>query len=392
MLRELIKLKREYEAWRAYQTLPWERRQIVFYSEGKIYWPFLRPFMQALIDTTDLSPTYVSSCHDDPGLTFCSDRVMSFVIGNGMIRTLWFMMLDAGVVFMTMPDIDVYHIKRSCMHPVHYVYANHGSDSVHMVLREQALDHYDTVFCSGPHNMAEIRKREDMYGLPRKNLVEVGYPYLDELIAEAEASQSVCNTDSPLRVLVAPSWSPTGQGTLELIGPELVDSLLNAGFEVIVRPHPQMLKLQPLAVSRLVDLFGDNSNFFLDSSVESKISLMWADVLVSDWSAIALEFAFSRLKPVLYIDMPRKAMNPNYAMLGIEPLEVTIRKKVGEILSPTNVKEAPDIIHRICSDPAAIADRCKALRAKWVYNVGSSAICGATALAELAYRKDVRKK
>lgn len=51
----------------------------------------------------------------------------------------------------------------------------HGFASTHMVLREEALDHYDTIFCSGPVQIKEIRAREAMKGLPEKKLIDTGY-------------------------------------------------------------------------------------------------------------------------------------------------------------------------------------------------------------------------
>ena len=51
-------------------------------------------------------------------------------------------------------------------------------------LREGALDAFDTIFCTGPHVVREVRATEEVYGLPAKKLVEFGYPLADKLIAE----------------------------------------------------------------------------------------------------------------------------------------------------------------------------------------------------------------
>ena len=61
---------------------------------------------------------------------------------------------------------------------------------------------------------------------------------------------------------------------------------------------------------------------------------MRSDILVSDWSAMALEYSMGLEKPVLFIDVPRRIRNPNWRELEIEPIENTIREQVGEIVSP----------------------------------------------------------
>lgn len=375
-----------FQGFRAFRKLPPERRRIVFYSEGKTYWPFLRPFVEALLETSDETPTYVSSESDDPGLNCDPDRVAGIVVGSGLMMQFWFSTLQADVLAMTMPDLEVFHVKRSKAHPVHYVYLMHGADGVSMVLRERALDHFDSVFCAGPHNVTEIRRREEMQALSPKRLFEIGYPYQDELIRRvAEAKPSATHLpESPLCVLLAPSWSEKGEGTLESCGRELVGALLDAGMEVVLRPHPRTRMLQPECIENIVRKYGGDPRFSLETDTTGMDSLLRADLLVSDWSAIALEFAYARLRPVLYIDVPRKAMNPNYRDLGIEPFEVSVREKIGAVLAPADAARAPELARRLCADAEGMAETIRKVRDENVYNVGTSAAAGAAALVELA--------
>ena len=370
-----------------YGKLPLEKKRIVFYSEGKAYWPFLAPFVKELIASTNEHLVYVSSETDDPGLTYHTERVSGFVVGSGMIRSFWFSLLKANVLVMTMPDLDIYYVKRSKASPVHYVYVMHGCDGVSMVLREQALDRFDSVFCAGPHNVEEIRKRERMKNLPAKNLVEVGYPYQDELIAAATTESKTCWTpedNRPIRVLLAPSWSDKNVGTLETVGHELVGILLDAGLETTLRPHPQSRKFHPKVIEKIRTTYGKRSGFTLEADTTGKESLMKADILISDWSAITFEFAFSRLKPVLSIDVPRKAMNPNYEELGIVPFEVRIREKIGAVLAPSDIRRAPEEIRRLCSQGNAYEEHLRKILTENVYNIGNSAAVGAAELVKLA--------
>ncbi len=374
-----------YRAVKAFERSPGDAKRIVIYSEGKAYWPFLRPFVSALVTGTREKLSYVSSEPDDPGLAFCPERVAGYVVGSGFWLTWWFATLKAGVLLLTMPDLDLFHLKRSFRAPVHYVYANHGCDSLHMVLRERALDRYDTLFCAGPHNVEEVRRREALFGLRPKQVLEIGYPHQDELIEQAARSgYRPPDGVRPIRVLLAPSWSPAGLGTLETCGTGLTAELLGAGFEVTVRPHPQTRKRQPECVRSLERDFAGRPGFRLESSEGDSPALPLADVLISDWSAIALEFAFATLRPVLYLDVPRKVLNPRYEALGIEPFEVRVRREVGAVLAPGDLAQAPALVTGFCRDAPGWAARIRAVRDGNVYHVGHSAPVGAAALVELA--------
>ena len=67
------------------------------------------------------------------------------------------------VFIMTMPDLGTFYLKRS-VHPVHYVYLFHNMVSSHMTFKPGAFDHFDTIFCVGPHHIDEIRKTENHDG------------------------------------------------------------------------------------------------------------------------------------------------------------------------------------------------------------------------------------
>ena len=85
------------------------------------------------------------------------------------------MKMDADVVVMTMPDIENYHIKRSYIRKdINYVYVPHGMDSLNMTMRTGSMDHYDSVLCTGKIQKEEIEKTEEVYNLPKKELVEWG--------------------------------------------------------------------------------------------------------------------------------------------------------------------------------------------------------------------------
>ena len=63
--------------------------------------------------------------------------------------------------------------------------------------------------------------------------------------------------------------------------------------------------------------------------MEESDSLFESDLLICDWSAMAIEYALGLGKPVLFVDVPPRVRNPNYAELGLEPMEMRIRRELG---------------------------------------------------------------
>jgi YidC/Oxa1 family membrane protein insertase len=113
-------------------------------------------------------------------------------------------------------------------------------------------------------------------------------------------------------------------------------------------------------------------------------SIMRSSLLITDWSAMALEYSLGLEKPVLFIDVPRRIRNPNWRELGIEPVESTIREQVGEIVSPDSLDEAPAAIERLIGDPGRFRARMRELRETMVFRLGRSIPDGAAEIARIA--------
>tara|TARA_Y100000992_G_scaffold292001_1_gene248995 strand:- start:210 stop:1349 length:1140 start_codon:yes stop_codon:yes gene_type:complete len=314
-----------------FTILPKEKRHITFYSEGKSYWPHLESLLHRTLEQTNKSVCYISSSLDDPGLMVEHPRLNTFFVGMGFVRDYFFQNLDTTMMVMTMPDLHSFQVKRS-RHNVHYAYVQHSLVSLHMVYRHGAFDHYDTICAAGPHHVKEIRAIEAKYNLPPKNVVELGYSRLDSLIETAREYHRSTPIDKKTHktILIAPSWGP--EGVIESgLGKTLVKQLLNLEYEVILRPHPQTIKFSRGKVDEITNQHKGNPHFTFEGSVAGQQSLHQSDIMVSDWSGAALEYAFALNKPVIFCNVPRKVNNPNYQDIEIKPLEVSIREKIGVI-------------------------------------------------------------
>ena len=59
--------------------LPKEIRSIVFYSEGKNYWPLFKGLINGILDQSDLYVCYITSGKDDPGFEYSDIHFKSFL-------------------------------------------------------------------------------------------------------------------------------------------------------------------------------------------------------------------------------------------------------------------------------------------------------------------------
>lgn len=377
-------LWRQWKESRRFQALEAEQRRIVFYSEDGASLVHMRPVIEHLTGKLGRKVAYLASSAGDPYVSRPPAGVKSFLIGEGAIRTSLFLGMRAGILVMTMPDLETYQIKRSRVHPVHYAYLFHSIVSTHMIYRSGAFDAYDTVFCVGPHHVAEIRAAEQQKGLEAKSLVPHGYGRLDELVEQRglRAAEGRGRRDVGRQILVAPSWGPNG--LFETRGEACVGALLDAGWRVVARPHPMTRKKAPGALEGLKKKFGGRPGFVLEEDMAQWNSFFDSDVMISDWSGAALEYAFCMERPVLFVDVPRKVNNPDYAALGVEPIEVSIRSQIGEVLAPDRMNELPAAVERLCADRLGFVGRIRDLREKTVYHPGRSAQVAAMKIAELA--------
>jgi len=363
---------------RRFNALDARKRSIVFYSESGQDWHHFKRSIDTIIDN-GYSVCYVSSDVNDPGLSLKKEQFHPFYVSEGFWQIYFFQTLKADCLILTMIDLHVFHLKRS-IHPVHYIYLFHSISSTHMVDYANSYDHYDTILCVGPFQIEEIRARERLMNLPAKNCVPHGYARIEELMNDKR--NTTAPPQEPYRILIAPTWGP--HSILPVCGSALIKVLLDNNYRVTLRPHYQTNKLTPEVVTALLDSYGGHPNFSYVDRMGDTDSLFNSDLLICDWSSTSIEYALGLEKPVLYIDVPRRVRNERYMELGIEPLEVSIRSVVGEILSPDELDKAPQMITKLLADPERFRNNLRKFREKTVFNIGSSSDRGAAAIISIA--------
>jgi len=383
-----------WSGWRSYRKLSADWRNIVIYSEGGQDWHYFEPLIAVLNDDLQHKVTYVTSDQGDSGLSRQHQLFKAIYIPEGFFLTLHFNMQKADVLVLTMMDLDNLQLKKS-INPVHYIYLFHSLGSTHMVDHANSYDAYDSLFCVGPHHVAELRKRESMQGMQARNLFEYGHPRLENLLIVAKSFQLGATQEDSAAwtapvVLIAPTWGE--QSIFNTCGDELTGLLLDAGFHVIVRPHYQTIQMTPEVVDKIKAKYGDRDNFEYQDRMGESDTLFRSDILISDWSAMAIEYALGLEKPVLFVDLPRRIRNPDWQVLGIEPQEASFRQLAGDIVSPEHLDEAPDKITRLLENQQDFRQTMEKLRSQMVFNIGSSIELGAREIARLADEKALERK
>ena len=355
-----------------FNELDLDERSIVFYSESSvILYPYVEEIIKEL-EKRDQKICYVTSSKDDPILKNENKNIKVFYIGDWYKRTKFFLGLKVKVLIMTMPDLGNYHIKRSKVFPVHYIYTCHSMQSMHMAYRKGAYDQFDSIFCVGPYQIQEICATEQLYNLKQKNLVECGYGLLDKLIRLRSSfpQQNFLSKNNKKNVLIASSWGK--QNLLKSVGVELVKILLDAGYHVTVRPHPMTIKNSPEIIKQIKEKFEENPDFILDTNTSSFDQLFSSYALITDWSGIAHEYAFVCERPVIFVDTPKKANNKEYEKIHLVPFEISIRDKIGELISIQNLESIPERIEFLYGHVTEFKSKIEKIRNDAVFNIGKS--------------------
>lgn len=368
---------REKEDYRRF--LNEKNKQLVFYSEGKGFYKYFRAMVDTILNESPIVIHYITSDPKDTVFDYESERLRCYYIGE--IKLIYLMMkMDADIVAMTTPDLEKYHIKRSKVRDdIEYIYFDHGLTSNNMCLKKNAVAYFDTVFVTNEQILKEIRAMERYNQTPKKRIVKFGSSVVDDMILGYEEYQKQKKTmgkGTEKRILIAPSWQP--DNILDCCIEEILKLLIqHDAYKITVRPHPQYVRHNREYLEMLEDRYMENANVEIQMDFSSNETVYTADILITDWSGIGLEYAFATLKPVLYIDTPMKIVNPEYDKIDVVPVDIEIRNIVGISVEPEKLEKLPGCIEQLFHDEQYGRENMLAVREKYLYNVGRSGKIGA---------------
>ena len=360
--------------------------QLVFYSEKNGFYKYFQNIIETLLEKSDVVINYITSDPNDKVFEMESDRFKPYYIGENKLIVLM-MKMEADLVVMTTPDLESFHIKRSLVRKDNeYIYVPHDVNSPNLTFRKEALDHFDTVFSSGYLCTKEIRKREELYKLPEKKIIEWGSSVIDNMIQAYDAMDQ--RKKAVKEILIAPSWQK--DNILSSCIEEILENLQGHGYRIIVRPHPQFVRHEEERLNYLRDKFhmDERDDMELQTDFSSNRTVYEADVVITDWSSIAFEYSFATLKPSLFINTPMKIMNEDYEELGITPIDIELRSKVGKSVDMDKIDTLPQVVDELLNSSEFSRESLEKIRNKYIYHIGRSGEVGADYIMErLAYYK-----
>lgn len=373
----LTSLLKEYQNYKLFFSEAHEpARKLVFFSEKDIYFQTFQPFIEEILSQSSVEFSYITSDSKDPILLQKNPRLHAFYF-KSFLKAV-FDKIDARAFVLTMPDLQTYHLKRS-EKTKEYIYCFHSFSSTHLQYNERAFDAFDTIFCVGAHHLKEIKKREEKFGLKTKKLLPVGYPRIDKISETYENNYSNVKT-TPQKILIAPTWSMAS--LLENGIDELIRQLSKTPFEKVLRPHPEFLKRRPKLAKKIKARLALLPNFIFEDTLLNEQNLYEADILITDRSGIAFEYAFGLKKPVIFIETPMKIHNPNYKALRLDAIEIVLREQVGISLKLEELPKINEHIATLLKNQALWKEKLTHLDEKYLFNPMQSAKCGSSYLLD----------
>lgn len=354
-------------------------KKLVIYAEKSGFYKYFEGLIRELTKRSNITVHYVTN---DP-----NDIIFEVAKTNTQIKPYYIsikkmiplmMKLEADMVVMTTPDLDKFYLKRSIMKKdIEYVYVPHDSMSVHMGFREGALDAFDTVFCAGPHIEKEIRETEKIYGLPEKTLVRFGYPLADKLIEAGENEKKTHVSSDRKEILIAPSWNE--DNLLDSCIDELIGGLVCDKYHVTVRPHPEYVKRYGARMNAIVEKFadkvGEDLTFELDFSGNK--SIYSADMLITDWSGISVEYCFATKRPAIFVNTKMKVLNPNWQKIGLTPVEISLRNLIGVAIEKSDAADIGSVADDLFARSKEYEETIQGVLDEFLFNIGNADKVGA---------------
>lgn len=364
-------------------------KHLVFYSESSGFYKYYKGVIDYILRNTNITIHYITSDPNDQvfELEKRQPRLRAYYIGENRLITLM-MKMDADVVVMTMPDIETYHIKRSYVRKnIEYVYVAHGMGSTNLTLTKTSTDHFDTVICTGKTIMLEELKRETVFGVPHRTLIEGGYPLLDEMRRDYRSQNHT--THAPLKIMIAPSWQK--DNIVDSCLDEMLELLKGHGYDITVRPHPQEVRHKRERLENLRKRYAKDG-ILVQTDFSSNSTVMEADLLITDWSDIGFEYAFTTNKPVLYIDTPMKIMNPDYEQINVVPINILLRDQIGQHLRLADIDHLPAVVEELFGAQVFYRERIEQLANEHIYHLDDSARVYANYLIQAIQNKIKEKE
>lgn len=280
------------------------------------------------------------------------------------------------------------------------VFVGHGQPNKWTNWSEENVKAFDYYFLYGELErwMFEVIMKDRPDSTKHIKMMNIGYPKLDAQIQGLYDRVKVLEDlglDPNLKtVIYAPAWDPGG--SLRTLGTKVAEKLLEIEkINLLVKLHP--VSMEPanslhydfytggINWQKEFSVFTDRSNFRFVSEYLINPILSASDVMVTDFSGVALEF-MTLDRPVIYIDCP-EFYNKILREWGNDP-EVSKNddrfnagRNAGIVVN--DLEELKKAVRQSISNPEELSVKRKALMKSFLYNPGKASVAAADAIADL---------
>lgn len=342
-----------------------DKLPFVIFADDKRYWKVFEPVCREF-DRHGMDVVYMTASPDDPALDNPYEHIRGEFIGENNKAFAKMNFLKASIVLSTTPGLDVYQWKRS-KDVQKYVHMLHAPNEV-TAYRMFGLDYYDAVLLSGEYQVQDIRALEELRNLPKKELVKIGVPYLDDMKERLRADSR--SADGACTILLAPTWGKSG--IFYKYGGKIIDVLLETGYHIIIRPHPQSFISEKDLMEKLLREYPASEQLEWNRDNDNFEVLKRTDLLISDYSGIVFEFSLVYDKPVIYADT--KFDNSPYDAWWLDTpfWTFTALPRIGEKLTADNFSSLKEMVDGCLKDPKYAQGRAEVKKETWEH-VGQGA-------------------
>ncbi len=333
---------------------------VVIFSDSKRYWNVFKPICDEF-EKRQEKIEYLTSSPDDPALNADYEYVKCRFIGEGNKAFAALNMLEADIVLSTTPSLDVFYWKRS-KNVKWYVHIGHAAGDL-TLYRMFGIDFYDAVLTSGKQQEKQIRDLEKLRNLPAKEIVEVGVTYLDTMKSRLDQAGEI--PEHKTTVLLAPSWG--NSAIFAVYGGDIIKTLLETGYHIIVRPHPQSYTAEKERIESLMAQFPENEQLEWNRDNDNFEVLRRSDIMISDFSGVIFDFTLVFDKPIIYADTHFDKAPYDACWLEDEPWTFGILPELGPQLTREDLHDMRSLIDHCLNSNDYKQGREKARRESWAF-------------------------
>ena len=361
----------------------------VIFSDSKRYWNVFKPVCDEF-EKRKIDVQYWTMSEDDPAFSEKYNHVKTLFIGEGNKAFSKLNIMNAGVVLATTPGLDVLQWKRS-PNVGKYVHILHQPGDT-TFYRMFGLDHYDAVLISGEYEERQLREIEKLRGIPRRDTCLTGITYLDTMKARYEAlkkdTKDSGKSSGVKTVLLAPTWGETA--ILSRFGERIISALVNTGYNIIIRPHPQSFESEKDLMNSLMSKFPESDKMHWNRDNDNFDVLSRSEIMITDFSGVMFDYALIFDRPFIYADIEFDKSPYDAAWLEEDMWTLKILPHIGIPLKEEDFDNIREVIDRTVNDESLEKGRERARKETWA-NPGEAASRTVDYLTNSEIREGVRQ-